>query len=186
MLYGTTLRLPGEYFSSSNSTIESDFLRNLRQTMSNFKSIATSSHTTEKPFVQKQLKNCTHVFIRNDAVRTPLQPPYDGPYPVLKKYDKYFRIKFNNRIGKISIDRLKAAYIAIDSEYKAVSTDFQPVQPTTTTSTTTVLPTTVSSSSTSTTLPSSPVSTKRVQFQPIVERKSTRSGRIINKPIRYH
>ena len=41
------------------------------------------------------LSTATHVFIRHDAVRKPLQPPYDGPYPVIKGTDKHFTIDIN-------------------------------------------------------------------------------------------
>ncbi|GFQ93647.1 hypothetical protein TNCT_514951 [Trichonephila clavata] len=33
-----------------------------------------------KPFIFRDLATCTHVF-----VRTSLQPPYEGPYPVIKR-----------------------------------------------------------------------------------------------------
>ena len=33
-------------------------------------------------YVSPTLKSCTHVFIRHDVVRKPLQEPYDGPYKV--------------------------------------------------------------------------------------------------------
>ncbi len=35
--------------------------------------------------------------IRHDAVRKPLQPPYDGPYPVVKYTDKHFTIDIAGR-----------------------------------------------------------------------------------------
>lgn len=71
------------------------------------------------------MNDCTHVFVRNDAVKTPLQSPYNAPYEVIKRYDICFKIKINNRTTKISIDRLKAAFIPnaeIDENNKSITT----------------------------------------------------------------
>lgn len=112
MLFGTTLRLPGEFFHQSKEVVnEPEFLKNLKRTMVNIRPVPAKHHSHPKVFIQKQLSDCTHVFVRNDAVRTPLQPPYDGPYEILKKYEKVFKIRINNRTTKISIDRLKAAFL---------------------------------------------------------------------------
>lgn len=73
---------------------------------------ASNHHTNDKPFVQKSLSNSAHVFLRIDVIRTPLQKPYNGSYEVIKRFEKYFIIKIQDRLSKISIDRLKAAYIS--------------------------------------------------------------------------
>ena len=39
--------------------------------------------------VPPALQTCTHVFIRQDAVRKPLQPPYDGPFNVISRTTKH-------------------------------------------------------------------------------------------------
>ena len=41
------------------------------------------------------------------AVREPLQPTYDGPYLVIKRYEKNFQIERDGRKIRISADRLK-------------------------------------------------------------------------------
>lgn len=50
-----------------------------------------------------------------DTVRKPLQPPYEGPYSVIERHDKYFIVQFPNRKISVSIDRLKPAYILNDN-----------------------------------------------------------------------
>ena len=35
--------------------------------------------------IPKGLATATHVFIRQDIVHKPLQPPYDGPFLVVKR-----------------------------------------------------------------------------------------------------
>ena len=64
--------------------------------------------------ISETLKKTNYVFIRNDAHRTPLQRVYDGPYKVLKRTPKYFTLSKNGRDENISIDRLKAAFLAND------------------------------------------------------------------------
>ncbi|GBN77053.1 Retrovirus-related Pol polyprotein from transposon 412 [Araneus ventricosus] len=64
----------------------------------------------EKP---KDLHTCTHVFIRIDRVRKSLEPPYDGPFPVVKRHDKYFTVTIKGKDITISIDRLKPAYLLL-------------------------------------------------------------------------
>ena len=43
------------------------------------------------------LLTCTHAFVRCDAVRKPLQPPYDRPYRVLDRKEKYYIVELKGR-----------------------------------------------------------------------------------------
>ena len=86
MVYGTTLRLPGEFLTPS-PTISlpnpSEFLNKLKSYFRHIKPTSPRPHTSNVNIPQA-LPTATHVFVRHDAVRKPLQPPYDGPYPVIK------------------------------------------------------------------------------------------------------
>lgn len=64
MLYGTTLRLPGDFFEPSQSTVcEADFIKTLRETMANLRPTPTSNHNTRQSyFVQKELKKLSVRF----------------------------------------------------------------------------------------------------------------------------
>ena len=113
LVYGTNLHLPGEFFSASPTTSlpnPSDFGTKLK---SHFQHISPTSPrpATNKFTIPKDLDTATHVFIRHDAVRKPLQPPYHGPYPIVKRTAKHFTIKLNDRTDTISIDRLKPAHL---------------------------------------------------------------------------
>ena len=55
-----------------------------------------------------------HVFVWHDAVCKPLQPPYDGPYHVLKWADKLYTLEVANRQEVVSLNRLKPAYMEYD------------------------------------------------------------------------
>ncbi|GFV68594.1 integrase catalytic domain-containing protein [Trichonephila clavipes] len=77
LVFGTTIRLPGEMFDSS------------------------------KP---DGLLEATHVFLRRDMLRHPLQQPYDGPFKVLQRKDKVFFLDINVKRVSVSIDRCKPAF----------------------------------------------------------------------------
>ncbi|VDP97028.1 unnamed protein product [Trichobilharzia regenti] len=62
-------------------------------------------------FVHSCLKTSTHVFVRRDSVRRPLEPQYDVPYKVNKRMDKFFVLDKKGREHTVSIDRLKPAYL---------------------------------------------------------------------------
>ena len=64
-----------------------------------------------KSHVSNALSHCTHVFIRNDKVRKPLQPPYDDPFKVLHRDNKHFILQLKDRTDVVSLDRLKPAHI---------------------------------------------------------------------------
>lgn len=117
LVYGKTLRLPAEFFTEYKPlSNEVEFIQRFRTAMSRLRPTQTSFHTEKKPFIQQALSSCKAVFIRNDAVRAPLQQPYDGPFEVIKRYDKTYKILVNGKPKHISIDRLKAAFIESDQE----------------------------------------------------------------------
>ncbi|GBM90363.1 hypothetical protein AVEN_176470-1 [Araneus ventricosus] len=77
------------------------------------KPLDTRRRPSQKIFVQKDLHTCTHVFIRIDRVRKPLEPPYDRPFTVVKRHDKYFAVTIKGKDVNISVDRLKPAYLLL-------------------------------------------------------------------------
>ncbi|KAH8331328.1 hypothetical protein KR059_000191, partial [Drosophila kikkawai] len=112
LVYGTTLRLPGEFFhQKSNFQPQTEFAKELEEIMRKIRPTQTAHHDSSKPFVFKELEHATHVFLRNDTVRGSLQPPYDGPFEVKEKQTKYFTINTGARCITVSIDRLKPAFI---------------------------------------------------------------------------
>lgn len=111
LLYGKTLRLPAEFFSERPpSNNEAEFIQHFRQTMNKIRPTQTAHHTNEKPFIQRELSDCPRVFVRNDTVRKPLQQPYDGPFEVIQRHDKFFKLSINGKEKFVTVDRLKAAF----------------------------------------------------------------------------
>lgn len=115
MVYGTTLKLPGEFFSNTPVTTDaSPFLQSLRQHMRSLKPLPTAHHSSSSIFVCRDLLQSKHVFLRIDRVRKSLEPPYAGPYKVLDKTSKVFTLEIDGKPVKISIDRLKPAHLTSD------------------------------------------------------------------------
>ncbi|GFU78687.1 integrase catalytic domain-containing protein [Trichonephila clavipes] len=68
-------------------------------------------HHGKRPvFIHPGLLEATHVFLRRDMLRRPLQQPYDGPFKVLQRKDKVFFLDINGKRVSVSIDRCKPAF----------------------------------------------------------------------------
>ena len=83
MVYGTTLRLPGELFVPAQPSTLSDplsYVDTLMDLMHQVQYTAPRSPTNSPVFVHKELDNCTHVFVRKDSKKPPLHPTYEGPF----------------------------------------------------------------------------------------------------------
>lgn len=119
LTYGKNLRLPGEFLSVDyNADLSPDplqFVSQLRNKFATLRPVQSNSHSSKKIFVFKDLKDCSHVFLRHDAIKHSLQAPYDGPYEVIKRGDKTFTLKLLNKLVVVSVDRLKPAYILSDT-----------------------------------------------------------------------
>ena len=112
LVYGEQLRVPGEFLTPAQLPDSAEpFLSTLRRRIATLRPTAAARHTTQKTFVFKDLATATHVFLRSDFARSSLEPPYTGPYEVVSRNDKTFKIIINNKAVVVTIDRLKPAYI---------------------------------------------------------------------------
>lgn len=129
LVYGTSLRIPGEFLQEATETSQHALVENLSKAMSSLRPTMTSNHNTKRTaYVDKHLKTAKFVFIRVDAVRTPLQSPYTGPHFVVSRGPKTFRLNINGHIKTISVDRLKAAYVDAGPQSAAADSP-QTIQP---------------------------------------------------------
>lgn len=120
MVFGTTLALPTDFISQpTQDTLPdpSDYVSRLRQYMAKLRPAFTRP-TNASSHIHSDLATCTHVWVRTDAVRKPLQPHYRGPYAVITRHDKFFTLNIHGKTDSISIDRLKPAYL--DDSFTAV------------------------------------------------------------------
>lgn len=117
MVYGTTLRLPGEMVLDARVTGELDpnsYVSRLKQFMRKLQPALTRCYT-RKEQIHPDLSSCAFVFVRVDAVKRPLQHPYDGPYRVVSRHTKHFVLDKNGIHDSVSIDRLKPAFVPADT-----------------------------------------------------------------------
>lgn len=161
LVYGESLRLPGEFLAPqvANSREDaSNFINKLRNHFSALNPINASHHSVKRTFIFKDLSTTTHVFIRTDSAKTILQPPYEGPYAVVHRGDKTFTLNIRNKHVTVSIERLKPAYVLAED-----TTETYPVipqnQPTT--------------------------GTNNNDHSPEVRPRATRSGRRVRFPDRF-
>ncbi|GFU10678.1 transposon Tf2-11 polyprotein [Trichonephila clavipes] len=169
LVFGTTIRLPGEMFDSSKPDDDVvNFVSKLKSHMQSLHPKPPKHHGKRPVFIHPGLLEATHVFLRRDMLRRPLQQPYDGPFKVLQRKDKVFFLDINGKRVSVSIDRCKPAFFLNTEDFQLPQTKNETpatVEPNATAST----PATVESDPTAST-PTQP---------------STRSGRKVHLPTRY-
>lgn len=114
-VYGSALRLPGDFFKEPSDTVPArnlhEYVTQFRTSMNHLRPVPASRHSEPHVFIHKELANCTHVFVRIDAVRRPLQTPYEGPFKVIRRNQKNFQLQWADRKVTVSIDRVKPAFL---------------------------------------------------------------------------
>eukprot|EP00745_Piridium_sociabile_P019612 TRINITY_DN29676_c0_g1_i10.p2 TRINITY_DN29676_c0_g1~~TRINITY_DN29676_c0_g1_i10.p2 ORF type:complete len:227 (-),score=38.56 TRINITY_DN29676_c0_g1_i10:20-700(-) len=178
LVYGSTLRLPGEFVQPLDShTMEPDsmFVKHLQQTMRTVLPTAPSFHGKQPVYVPSNLASTGFVYVRHDHHRHPLQRPYDGPYRIIDTNDKFYTIDIKGGVEKVSVDCLKAAFVTplTTSESKTVFSPGTDVSPTS--------PTTAASATESTKPPIESQSSPAGDHPPV----ATRSGRVSRLPPRF-
>jgi hypothetical protein len=132
LVYGEALRLPGQFLSPSvNHTVEdlTCFASRLRLYMSKLTPRSAKWHRSTPFYLPKNLADCSHVFLRLDRVRRPLEPPYAGPYKVMERSEKYFKVLVRDTAMNISIDRLKPAFTVNDASGIPITPEMLPTSP---------------------------------------------------------
>lgn len=112
MLYGQQLRIPGEFLEPEKSeTCRTEFAKQLCRVMQQISPVKNSHHAKRSVFIPKDLRSCKSVFVRIDSVKRPLEHPYEGPFPVIERYEKFMDINIHGEKRRISIDRIKPAFV---------------------------------------------------------------------------
>ena len=178
-LTGQTLFAP--HVLTSPVTIRSgvDFVQKLAAAMSqvDFALLAQGINHGQKPvYIPQTLRQATHVWIRIDRIRRPLEAPYAGPFRVKQLNDK--TVTVTTEAGKeetVSLNRVKPAIrtpqVSVPQQQKKPLDDDDAVIPKPTLTTDDVSKTTVAESHKSTTEQSPKIlrSGRRVHFRPDVK-----------------
>jgi hypothetical protein len=103
MVYGTTLTLPAQLAASQERPVE-DILRALNSA----EPIPTRHRDSAAPTgLPSLLADADMVYVRKGGQLPPLAQPYLGPYKVVEKNPKYFRLDIGGKMQSVSVDRLK-------------------------------------------------------------------------------
>ena len=170
LVYGTPITVPGDFLrTASETTAPSSLLPELRRRVGNLVPVPTAWHGTSPTYDPVDLHRSQFVFVRRDAHRTSLQPPYDGPFKVLEHGPKTFKVDVGGRTETISVDRLKPAHLDVDQPVRLAQPPRRgrpPIAPPPTS-----IPTEVP-------VPVTATDTQTASY-------STRSGRTVNRPTRF-
>ena len=111
LVYGSPISVPGEFISTTPSNLDiAGHLRLLRYRVSTLRPIPPSSHGSPMVSRLPGLDVESFVFVRRGGHLSPLQPPYDGPFEVLRAGPKFYRLRVGTREESVSVDRLKVAF----------------------------------------------------------------------------
>ena len=117
MVTGSPMLLPYPIINNDNHINEDfsiDCVKNLANAMLKLKvQDFSKQYPNNKTFIPKELNKCTHVWLRVDRVRKPLEAPYSGPFEIIERTPKFFKIKMLTKTDNVSIDRLKPANVNI-------------------------------------------------------------------------
>ena len=123
-----------EFFpaASDSCTDPSSYVSQLKSAMRSLHAALPRQPTQNVTDTSSSFAEFSHVFVRHDAVKKPLQQLYDGPYKVLKRNAKFFTLDRNGRSDTVSIDRLKPAHLDHLPKSATLPSSDQLIQPATT------------------------------------------------------
>jgi transposase InsO family protein len=109
-MFGSPVVLPGQFLDAAGGPPPStDFLSDWQCSLHGSRQLHIPKQPP--PTLPPDLLQAEMVFIRNDAKQPPLSPCYSGPYRVLERSLRFFKLQIGERIDTVSTLRLKAAYL---------------------------------------------------------------------------
>ncbi|XP_064482233.1 uncharacterized protein LOC135395002 [Ornithodoros turicata] len=113
MVYGTSFRLPSDFFPSSPYPPPdyTTYVNRLRSAMHSLHPPPSRNSQPRSIYVPAALATASHVFIRKDSVRGPFQPPHEGQYPVLARSEHHITVQLPRRQDVVAKARLKPAFL---------------------------------------------------------------------------
>ncbi|GFW91587.1 DUF4817 domain-containing protein [Trichonephila clavipes] len=103
-----------------------NFVSKLKSHMQSLHPKPPKHHGKRPVFIHPGLLEATHVFLRRDMLRRPLQQPYDGPFKVLQRKDKvFFLTSMNETPATVEPNATASTPATVESDPTA-STPTQP------------------------------------------------------------
>ena len=112
-VYGQELDLPGQLVApKSKLPLCNEFANELSKAMSSqsFSEPKWHGGASRRTYMPEDLMKCAKVLVRIDAEQPSLNPKYQGPFDVIKRYDKVFVLQFPSKSDSVSVDRLIPFY----------------------------------------------------------------------------
>ncbi len=106
LVYGTPLTLPGEFLGTPEASAQ-EIADQIRSEVNSFNLVHQPLIADSSASVLEALQVATHVYVLRGGVIPTLAPRYQGPYLVLEKGPKSFRLAIGAREEVVSVDRLK-------------------------------------------------------------------------------
>jgi hypothetical protein len=98
LVYGEPLCVPGELLALTTPTVEpAHFIQQLRRHMSQLRPVPAARLSSPATFIHRDLKDATHVLLRQDTICRALDPPYSGPHKVIARTEKTFKISVRGK-----------------------------------------------------------------------------------------
>ena len=112
MVYGYPIKLPVDMLGvSGNSEIPADqYLSSLKKAMNRVAAPVTRPPSNDSNYLDRKLQFAHSVFVKIPNPKG-MQPSYKGPYRVVERGDKFFKLEIGDEVDTVSIDRLKTAHI---------------------------------------------------------------------------
>ena len=111
MVYGQTLRIPGELVVASVNSEDYNsnyILQKLKKHFSNTRNYI-SHNDNNRSYIPPTLMNCKYVFLKINQ-KFGLNTPFEGPFKVIERNNKCFKIQKNDSVISVHIDQLKPAF----------------------------------------------------------------------------
>jgi hypothetical protein len=117
-VYGSQPLLPGQFLGSPENPSPS-FIADFQGVLAGRPPTSTAHHSSPEPAsLPEDLLLAGYVLVRRDGHQPPLSPAYDGPYLVLERSLRFFKLKIGDRTDNVSTLRLKPCHTPPDAQVK--------------------------------------------------------------------
>jgi len=113
LVYCQPLRVPGEFLPDAAAPWSASHQIRPQEGANAFAPVPTH-HCLPQSYIPKDLMSAGYVFIRHNGHRTPLQPPYDGPFRIMEAGPKNFVVDMGGKPERVAGDHLKPAHLDLD------------------------------------------------------------------------
>ena len=112
LVYFQSLRLPGDFFlaNPSEEPFPESLIGEMKRFAANIHPAPTRVKQAKRVYMPRELKTCSHIFVKLDPIKPNLTPAYAGPYFVISHTDKTFKVLKNDRILKLAVNNVKPCF----------------------------------------------------------------------------